>query len=55
MSSITRCDICKKRVKFEDHVRTIGGPIEGGDFCLACWKNEKKWPKIHKVAKKFSD
>ncbi len=49
MTTITRCDICKKKIKHSDLIR-VGWEKE---YCKKCWLDEKNWVQIHSVEKSF--
>lgn len=56
MSTITRCDICKRKIKEDRGVSEISVRYywsdDGGEYCVNCWLDEKNWGRIHKTPKK---
>ena len=56
MSTKTVCDICSEVLPrgwegIEKNVH-VNGPGRNKDYCIDCWKDERKWKKIHKVDSK---
>lgn len=44
------CDLCKKILDFKERINISSfESVKNGDYCLKCWKNEKKWKKIHEI------
>ena len=46
MSSIRKCDICKKTI--ENSAYHVRSEYDQYDYCDKCWIDRKNWPKIHK-------